>query len=121
MDVPAGLKTWSFSFKLNKDIRSSFKGEFGSTKYLVSAHVDLPGFDKTETVEIKVNHYRNLNNEPKTLKKRNDSKTTTFGMLCCESGPLSLDVSINKTGFVCGEKANICIRVIIIQYFSIKF
>ena len=55
---------------------------------------------------------RNLNNEPKTLEKVEKNKTETFGLLCCETGPLSLDYSINKTGFVCGEKAQIKIKEI---------
>ena len=58
LDVPAGSKSWNFSFELDKDVRSTFTGDFGSTKYCVSVHVDLPGFDKTETVEIFVSHYR---------------------------------------------------------------
>ena len=54
---------------------------------------------------------RNLNTEPKTLEKVEENKSKTFGMLCCETGPISLDYSINKTGFVCGEKAQINIKV----------
>ena len=102
----------------------------GSTKYFVESSVDLPGFDKTESKLFHVNHYRckivlffflihchiyrNLNTEPKTLEKVEKNKSTTFGMLCCETGPISLDYSINKTGFVCGEKAQINIKVLIL-------
>ena len=108
----------------------------GSTKYFVEASVDLPGFDKTESKLFHVNHYRfniqdflfflflvhshiyrNLNTEPKTLEKAEKNKSTTFGMLCCETGPISLDYSINKTGFVCGEKAQINIKVLKIIFF----
>ena len=31
----------------------------------------------------------------------------TFGCLCCESGPLSLKVTLNKNGFVPGEYIDI--------------
>ena len=75
LDVPQGEKTWNFSFDLTNDLRSTFngknstsifkqpkllllKGSCGSTKYIVKCHVDLPGFDKTETAEFNVNHYR---------------------------------------------------------------
>ena len=54
---------------------------------------------------------RNLNTEPKTLEKIEKNKSTTFGLLCCETGPISLDYSLNKTGFVCGEKALLNIKV----------
>ena len=47
----------------------------------------------------------------KTLDKVDKSKTETFGLLCCETGPLSLAYNINKTGFVCGEKAKVNIKV----------
>ena len=72
-EVPQGVKVWNFSFTLDKDLRSTFAGNFsrkflfyhnafsgnhGSTKYFVKAHVDLPGFDKEETAEFNVNHYR---------------------------------------------------------------
>ena len=35
-------------------------GDYGHTKYFVSASVDLPGFDKSENVEFNVNRYRFL-------------------------------------------------------------
>ena len=58
------------------------------------------------------NYFRNLNNEPKTLEKAEKQKSETFGFLCCETGPLSLNYTINKTGFVCGEKALLNVKVI---------
>ena len=30
-------------------------------------------------------------------------KMKTFGCLCCESGPLNMKVTLNKSGFVPGE------------------
>ena len=72
VDVEEGPKSWDFSFPLPNDLRSSFKGEHGSTAYKISAHVDLSGFDKEETVEFTVNHYRNLNMEQDTLAKGSD-------------------------------------------------
>ena len=47
-----------------------------------------------------MNITRNLNMAKKTLDKVDKSKTETFGLLCCETGPLSLAYNINKTGFV---------------------
>jgi len=111
MEVPQGMKVWNFSFTLDKDLRSSFTGNHGSTKYFVKAHVDLPGFDKEETAEFYVNHYRNLNMIKKSLEKAENHTSTTFGFLCCETGPLSLNYSINKTGFVCGEKAIVNVKI----------
>ena len=74
-EIPAGEKTWNFSFTLDKDLRSSLIGLWflirltgltlnypgessGSTKYFVETSVDLPGFDKTESKLFHVNHYR---------------------------------------------------------------
>ena len=39
------------------------------------------------------------------------STSKTFGALCCESGPLSMDYVLNKNGFVCGEKIKINIKL----------
>ena len=50
-------------------MRSTFKGEHGSTVYKIKAHVDLSGLDKEENMEFIVNHYRNLNMEHDTLAK----------------------------------------------------
>ena len=47
----------------------------------------------------------------KSLEKAENHTSTTFGFLCCETGPLSLNYSINKTGFVCGEKAIVNVKV----------
>ena len=115
VDVEEGLKTWDFSFTLPNELRSSFKGEHGSTVYKIRAHVDLSGFDKEETVEFVVNHYRNLNMEQDTLAKVEKHNSKTFGALCCETGPLSMDFVLNKNGFVCGEKIKMNIKVNILH------
>ena len=119
VDVEEGLKVWDFSFTLPNDLRSSFKGDHGSTVYKIKAHVDLSGFDKEETIEFVVNHYRNLNMEHDTLAKVEKHTSKTFGALCCETGPLSMDYIINKNGFVCGEKMKINVKVNIRETSSI--
>ena len=78
MDVEEGKKSWDFSFALPNDLRSTFKGEHGSTVYKICAHVDLSGFDKEETTEFMVNHYRNLNMEQDTLAKGSDRIIVKF-------------------------------------------
>lgn len=32
-----------------------------------------------------------------------DQQTTNEGCLCCETGPITLEVNVNKRGFVVGE------------------
>ena len=85
----------------------------GHTSYRMKANVDIPmGLDKDITHTFVVNHINNLNKDNSTLEKVEKQQTKTFGMLCCESGPVSLNMVLNKNGFVCGEKIKISARVI---------
>ena len=117
--LEAGTKTYNFSFKLPTFLRSSFGQEGGMfeavkchTRYEIKVHVDIPmGIDKTTTLPIQVSHLGDLNKDNTTLEKVEEQQTKTFGALCCESGPVSLNMILNKSGFVCGEKIMITARV----------
>ena len=69
------------------------------------------GRDKEALKNIYVNHINNLNKDQKLLTKVEKHDMTTFGALCCESGPVSLNYFVEKSGFVCGEKIRISTRV----------
>ena len=47
-----------FKFQIFYFAFFNIPGDYGHTKYFVSASVDLPGFDKSENVEFNVNRYR---------------------------------------------------------------
>ena len=113
-ELPAGTKSYDFSFELPTSLRSTFHGNDGSTKYWIKATVDIPmGLDKDESKEIHVSHIRNLNKDDTTLEKVEKQEMKTFGALCCETGPITMNYVLNKNGFVSGEKIIINIQVFI--------
>ena len=111
--LEAGTKTYPFSFKLPTFLRSSIKiSSSCHTCYEIKAHVDIPmGIDKSTVLPLMVSHLGDLNKDNFTLEKVEEQQTKTFGALCCESGPVSVNMILNKIGFVCGEKIMITTRV----------
>ena len=82
------------------------------TRYEIKAHVDIPmGIDQSTVLPLTVSHLGDLNKDNSTLEKVEEQQTKTFGAFCCESGPVSVNMILNKSGFVCGEKIMITIRV----------
>ena len=74
--------------------------------------VDIPwGMDNEGKLEIFVNQIHNLNDYIETLETTDAQQTKTIGCLCLASGPISVNVALNKNGFVCGEVIKINARV----------
>ena len=69
------------------------------------------GIDQSTVLPLMVSHLGDLNKDNSTLEKVEEQQTKTFGALCCESGPVSVNMILNKSGFVCGEKIMITTRV----------
>ena len=134
-ELAAGTKTYSFTFQLPLSLRSSIlssgseKGILNSdqeklcnlkigkwkvfTNYKIEAVVDVPmGIDKDAELFFNVSHITDLNGEKRTQEKVEEQQTKTFGAFCCESRPVSINMMLNKSGFVCGEKIAIYTKVI---------
>ena len=84
----------------------------GSINYIAKAMVDIPwGMDNEGKLEIFVNQIHNLNDYIETLETTDAQQTKTIGCLCLASGPISVNVALNKNGFVCGEVIKVNARV----------
>ena len=95
-------------------LRNIFFSLTGSIKYKAEALVDIPwGIDSQGKLEILVNRINDLNEDIETLETAEGEQTKTVGFLRCFSGPVSINVSLNKKGFVCGEEIKIKIKVVI--------
>jgi len=104
-----GDNLYNFSFTIPDDARSSFIGSHGSVKYFMKVLADCPwGKDAEESKLFHVNGINDLNKQHDTLETFEETKAKTFGLMCCESGPLTIKLNLEKTGFVCGE----CIGII---------
>ena len=85
----------------------------GTIKYLAKAMVDVPwGIDNSGQLELHVNKIHDLNEDITTLERADAQQTKTVGFMCFASGPISLNVTLNKSGFVCGEVVKINAKVI---------
>eukprot|EP00090_Calanus_glacialis_P029161 TRINITY_DN46794_c0_g1_i1.p1 TRINITY_DN46794_c0_g1~~TRINITY_DN46794_c0_g1_i1.p1 ORF type:complete len:383 (+),score=115.83 TRINITY_DN46794_c0_g1_i1:68-1150(+) len=120
-ELPVGMSKYSFSFELPEDGKSSFQGTHGSIKYLAKAMVDIPwGIDNESQLEIFINKIHDLNDDIETLETADAQQTKTVGCLCFASGPISVNVALNKKGFVCGEQLKINARVLNSSKYRIK-
>ena len=76
------------------------------------AEIDVPwGFDKADSQAFCVTSMLDLNQHLECQAPFDDSKQKTFGSMCCESGPLDMNVNLEKVGYVCGEPMKINVRV----------
>ena len=83
--------------------------------------VDIPwGIDNESQLEIFINKIHDLNDDIETLETADAQQTKTVGCLCFASGPISVNVALNKKGFVCGEQLKINARVRIQTKFTKK-
>ena len=110
--LDVGVTPYKFNFKLPDDARTSFKGKFGSIEYLAKAFVDIPwGKDGEGTLVLHVNKLNDLNTEMETLEKAEAQHQKTFGVLCFKSPPVTTNLVVNKSGFVCGEVMKVNVKV----------
>ena len=89
--------------------------------YTGTVVVHIPwGVNAEDVKEFVVAELNDLNQQYETLEKVEERGEKTFGLLCCESGPLSVKLRLEKTGFVSGENINFRVEVIFFKkYFYI--
>ena len=127
--LPVGTKKYKFEFDLPEDGHNSFSAPGASFSYMLKCTVDIPwGIDAEGSLELFVNEVKDLNdsigqfsrrmerlgiytNISETLETVDEQDQINVGCGCFAQGPISLNVNMEKTGFVCGEKAAINIKV----------
>jgi len=111
--LPVGTKKYKFEFDLPKEAHNSLSAPGASFSYMLRCTVDIPwGIDAEGSLELFVNEIKDLNDSIETLESVDNQEQTNLGCACFAQGPLSLNVNMEKTGFVCGEKATINIKVL---------
>ena len=127
--MPLGTKKYKFEFDLPEDGHNSFTAPGASFSYMLKCTVDIPwGIDAEGSLELFVNEVKDLNDSigkfsqqdgkkdfdwfiSETLETVDEQDQINVGCGCLAQGPISLNVNMEKTGFVCGEKAAINIKV----------
>lgn len=103
-ELPPGTHLFNFSFLLPHGIPSSFESHIGKVRHQCKAKMDIPW--KTDKVSVKafsVNTLYDLNTDPQAKVPIECSKHDYACCLFCRSGPMSLVLRIDRSGFVPGE------------------
>ncbi|XP_037779640.1 arrestin domain-containing protein 3-like isoform X1 [Penaeus monodon] len=103
-ELPPGTHLFNFSFLLPHGIPSSFESHIGKVRHQCKAKMDIPW--KTDKVSVKafsVNTLYDLNMDPEAKVPIECSKHDYACCLFCRSGPMSLVLRIDRSGFVPGE------------------
>ena len=105
-DLPPGIHTFPFSVQLPVGLPSSFEGRgpfVAFIRYWVAANVNRPWkFDFKSKRPFTIIEYIDINN-PSFLTPMRSENDKHLCCLCCKSGPLSIQASIDRTGYCPGE------------------
>lgn len=104
LELPAGKHSYPFTCALPPTLPSSFEGEHGHVRYTVNITLDRPWkFDQNTKVAFTIVSAVDLNLNQRVKEPIKQELTKKFCCFCCESGPLSMTVSLPCTGFVSGQ------------------
>ncbi|KAK8401098.1 hypothetical protein O3P69_002692 [Scylla paramamosain] len=108
-ELPPGQHVFRFAFLLPTGIPSSFESHVGKIRHQCKAKMDIPWkTDKSCTRPYSVNTLLDLNTNPQATAPINYTDEKYLCCFCCRSGPMSLVLRIDRSGFVPGE--NMCIN-----------
>ncbi|XP_071488840.1 arrestin domain-containing protein 3-like [Diadema antillarum] len=104
--LPPGDHRFPFSFRLpDKRLPPPLEGTYGWVRYWVKVTIDRPWkFDHHGTRYFSVMTFKDLRHIPNILSPQEGSMQKTVCCCCCESGPIVLNASVDKQGYVPGER-----------------
>ncbi|XP_076033469.1 arrestin domain-containing protein 3-like [Oratosquilla oratoria] len=107
-ELPPGNHAFNFSFMLPLNIPPSFESKYGQILHEVLAVLDHPmALDKECIKRVSVSNLYDLNTLPGVISPVQGNKTDHLCCCWCRSGPISIVLHIEKTGFVSGENISI--------------
>jgi len=102
--IPPGEHIYHFQFQLPLSLPSSFMGRYGKIVYSIKAVIDRPWkFDHETVTFFTVSGIYDLNTDPSAVLPFSKSDYKMLGLLCCQSGPISASVQLDRSGYVPGE------------------
>ncbi|XP_076262157.1 arrestin domain-containing protein 3-like, partial [Rhynchophorus ferrugineus] len=103
--LPPGHYEYPISLQIPEHLPSSFKGSYGSIRYILKAVVDRPWkIDMEDILDLHIDSPIKLNNLPADVKDPVElSDEKTVGCFCCASGEITLTVSLERQAFAVGE------------------
>ncbi|XP_048733656.1 arrestin domain-containing protein 3-like [Ostrea edulis] len=101
-----GQHVFPFSFVLPPNLPSSFEGGKGHVRYTIRVSIDRPWRfdDNTHTIlAFTVLSALDLNQEPLATNGADATDSKMLCCWCCESGPITGTIKVNRVGYVPGE------------------
>ncbi|KAI1706959.1 arrestin domain-containing protein 17 [Ditylenchus destructor] len=111
--IEPGSYEWPFNFTLPMNCPPSFEGRHGYIRYWAHAKVDRPWrADDTTRVTFTVMPMFDLNMVPYAASPVNRQFSESVNVCCCYSkGRIGVTASLNKAGFVPGEKIFVRVEI----------
>ncbi|XP_052098843.1 arrestin domain-containing protein 17-like [Mytilus californianus] len=102
--LPSGQHNFPFQFMLPPTLPSSFEHQYGQVRYLLKATLDKPlKFYHHTKLPFTVVSLLDLNAIPEASRPMQNQVAKTLCCLCCESGPITGVLRVDKSGYVPGE------------------
>lgn len=110
-DIPEGTTTYPFTYVLDYNLPSTFKGTYGKIKYKMEFIVDKPWkFDEKYEVVVNIFKTRNEIYNPQTqILPRQKQITRNIGFI--GGGPISLHIFTPRSFYAPGEKLQLQVIV----------
>ncbi|GFN74123.1 hypothetical protein PoB_000062900 [Plakobranchus ocellatus] len=103
-ELPQGRHTFPFQYQLPTGLPSSFEGDYGHVRYVVSCKIDKPWkFDHKTKRPFTIISILDLNQQPNCSSRLQASNQKHLCCLCCKSGPISASFHLDRQGYVPGE------------------
>lgn len=104
-ELPPGTHVFNFNYQIPTGIPGSFESHIGKVRHQCKAKMDIPWkVDKTCLRPYSVNTLYDLNVDSQAMMKIECTKHDYACCLWCRSGPMSLVLRIDRSGYVPGEK-----------------
>ncbi|ESO83040.1 hypothetical protein LOTGIDRAFT_222971 [Lottia gigantea] len=101
---PAGYHEYEFGIRLGPTLPSSFEGKRGYVRYFCKATIDRPWkFDENTKRAFTVIRHLDLNSLPDSAFPVFGEENKNIEGCCCSRGSVSVQLMLNKKGFVPGE------------------
>ncbi|VDN06738.1 unnamed protein product [Thelazia callipaeda] len=107
--LPFGKHEIPFSYTLPKTLPTSFEGEFGYVRYTCKATCERPwDVDIVSKRAFTVIGIEDINQNSKAMEPASESECISSVKLCCQKqGSVSVEMSVNRTGFTPGEEIHV--------------
>ncbi|XP_046549336.1 arrestin domain-containing protein 3-like [Haliotis rubra] len=110
--LPAGSYTFPFRYQLPYSLPPSFEGSVGRIRYWITGTIDKPWkFDDRTKKVFTVAGQLDLNQRPEAMKVLRGEDEIYICCLCCESGPISCNFELDRSGYVPGESIPIKAKI----------